>query len=832
MRPTTMRGARARANLAWRALALIAMGGCIFEPSRAGGGAWVPADAGAPVCRAGAEEPCACASGGSGRRRCQPDGAWAACVCAGACTPQCAGRVCGDDGCGGPCGACTGDTRCEAGRCVARTVSACAPVDLGSRLGTSVATGTTAAGTTAHTAPCVMTSQDASEVTFAWTAPSAGRYVFSTESSGFDTVLTVRDGACDGAPLACEDDSAGLAQQSRVSVDLAAGQRVSVIIDGFDAQAVGLYALSISRAPSCAPACRGRTCGDDGCGGSCGSCASGFVCASGTCTRSQAEDPCGGVTAGGRCLSANTLERCVVNSGFGTPQRVTLTCGPGEQCMAAAGEARCVLTAVCREGATRCASGAFQRCAGGQWSVVTCNGTCQQTALGAECVARTTGTRTYSGRLQYHLRAPNPLRTGWQSTTTLAVAQGFLVVSLRGSQVLGTTVTGTGTTDGGRFSVPVSATPGPDDLLVFLAAQQDARGEAQLALAFRGLDAQNSPGLPGGCTALGSTTRRCRTDAENPAQRPAVWNWSMRGAELPPDGEIEIRPDYSEPARLFDWARYVYNRARTSLYGRDGDSLVMWFIPGVKWDCGNCQNNVRYSFATASGAPLLFESQIWFSGGPEQLGWADAVTTHELGHWMMDSYGRNPGEGGQHFIGEPVFPGMAWSEGWATFHNAEARQDPVYLSVSSSNDASLAVSMWSLNLDARSYSDPRNRWTRPQASQGLYQRMDENEVASLLWRLSRGTRGAGPIYQAMSAPRARLPTSTGAWERGYNRISWRTNARGIDESTVFRTSDPAPMFADFLDALRCNGFPATDLDGVLVPSTYYPYPSANPLCRR
>jgi hypothetical protein len=40
------------------------------------------------------------------------------------------------------------------------------------------------------------------------------------------------------------------------------------------------------------------------------------------------------------------------------------------------------------------------------------------------------------------------------------------------------------------------------------------------------------------------------------------------------------------------------------------------------------------------------------------------------------------------------------------------------------------------------------------------------------------------------------------------------------------------MFADFLDALRCNGFPATDLDGVLVPSTYYPYPSANPLCRR
>jgi V8-like Glu-specific endopeptidase len=35
------------------------------------------------------------------------------------CTPQCAGKVCGSDGCGGVCGACEADRACSAGQCVA-----------------------------------------------------------------------------------------------------------------------------------------------------------------------------------------------------------------------------------------------------------------------------------------------------------------------------------------------------------------------------------------------------------------------------------------------------------------------------------------------------------------------------------------------------------------------------------------------------------------------------------------------------------------------------------------------------------------------------------------
>lgn len=43
------------------------------------------------------------------------------------CVPACADRVCGSDGCGATCGACSGDDRCEEGRCI----DPCEPYDCG-----------------------------------------------------------------------------------------------------------------------------------------------------------------------------------------------------------------------------------------------------------------------------------------------------------------------------------------------------------------------------------------------------------------------------------------------------------------------------------------------------------------------------------------------------------------------------------------------------------------------------------------------------------------------------------------------------------------------------
>jgi hypothetical protein len=64
----------------------------------------------------------------------------------------------------------------------------------------------------------------------------------------------------------------------------------------------------------CAPACTGKICGDDGCGGSCGVCSSGQDCTGGTCFCPPARAcgatccPAGTVCAGGICQGPGTCQ--------------------------------------------------------------------------------------------------------------------------------------------------------------------------------------------------------------------------------------------------------------------------------------------------------------------------------------------------------------------------------------------------------------------------------------------------------------------------------------------------------------------------------------------
>jgi hypothetical protein len=81
-----------------------------------------------------------------------------------------------------------------------------------------------------------------------WTAPASGMYTFSTAGSGFDTVLYVL-GSCDGpdATLACNDDAGG-GYQSELTLGVAEGEQVVVVIGAFDARYDGgAYTLTIER---------------------------------------------------------------------------------------------------------------------------------------------------------------------------------------------------------------------------------------------------------------------------------------------------------------------------------------------------------------------------------------------------------------------------------------------------------------------------------------------------------------------------------------------------------------------------------------------------------
>ena len=46
-------------------------------------------------------------------------------LCTGTCQPQCSGKGCGEDGCGGVCGQCQPGQSCENGKCIGACVPAC-----------------------------------------------------------------------------------------------------------------------------------------------------------------------------------------------------------------------------------------------------------------------------------------------------------------------------------------------------------------------------------------------------------------------------------------------------------------------------------------------------------------------------------------------------------------------------------------------------------------------------------------------------------------------------------------------------------------------------------
>jgi hypothetical protein len=120
-------------------------------------------------------------------------------------------------------------------------------------------------------------------------------------------------------------------------------------------------------------------------------------------------------------------------------------------------------------------------------------------------------------------------------------------------------------------------------------------------------------------------------------------------------------------------------------------------------------------------------------------------------------------------------------------------------------------------------------WQYPTPAGGLLQRVDENEVSSMLWSISTdGTVGAQPLFTALAGPRM----NTSPWARGYTRHTWQLDS-SFQPIDVVDTGVSAPCLADFLDALNCAPILVSRavIDAATVPATRYPYPSAAPICQ-
>lgn len=509
---------------------------------------------------------------------------------------------------------------------------------------------------------------------------------------------------------------------------------------------------------------------------------------------SPAADPCRGVPPEGRCiLGENAWEVCATPTGNGEPELLRLDCSENEVCVEGEYGADCMAHAgTCNEGASRCAGTQLQECVGGSWSTTDCPTGCRQTALKAFC-PDPVPTATYQGTMTYQARGPNADYSDWASTVSTYPARGVLVISARGDSFVDATLTA----EDGTFTVKVPSPFKSGDIIRVLLLSPNAD---QTAVAFSLVD----PRLPDGVQDERVTTLGVNA---------MIWQWSIDPGATPSGSTLTITEEIGSGAvRVYDYLRYIYLSTWTQ-YAAPGPALAILLGMNTAWNCGAC----FMPLPTKIG-PLDFKAQILIPATATDTSyWSDAVTAHELGHWVMHAYGTLPGEGGPHALAVPTLPGQAWSEGWATGFSALMRADSRYF------DKQRGSMFW-FDLGQRRYS--RGIWTRPDPSGGLMQKMDENEVAAMLWELGQADKATrATVLTTLASPRVRQSP----FARGYTRRIWEVDA-GYNQVNVFNTGMPAPMFADYLDALVCSGVSAAVIDAVTDPTTNYPYPSDAPLC--
>jgi len=504
--------------------------------------------------------------------------------------------------------------------------------------------------------------------------------------------------------------------------------------------------------------------------------------------------PCGDVSGMGRCASETRVEVCITQTGSATPGHLSsYECKDGEVCEFD-GNARCKLVVECESGDTRCNDAdTLETCVSGSWASSECASRCVASALGSSC-APNVPTKSVNGTLRYEARAPNVDLTNWTDPPSALPARHFVVLSYAGDSVLDATTTD----ELGTFSLLAPATPGADDHLSFVAAGKDARGQ----LAFAVADAGHA-----------SSASALREPFSRPPD-PSVWSWSTALDAFANDQVITLTESAgSGAAHIFETLHAVFHDMEAYYSPKTTPTVVVWVSPGTAWTCGACMTPFPIDLAGQT-----FEHQVALDGSAKDQGyWSDAVSAHELGHYVMAAYGYPPAEGGPHYTGEPTHPGLAWSEGWATFFSSTQRDNALYY------DKQQSMFFW-LDLDARSYApDTDLDWLRPLANQGLEQLIDENEVAVMLRKTQQSLGAMTPMLAALASERARLPP----FERGYTQRTWG------DDPTMFQDEGTSiPYLADFFDALRCdNGISAPALDLITQPAVHYPYLSGSPLCR-
>jgi hypothetical protein len=237
---------------------------------------------------------------------------------AGSCVPNCSGKVCGDDGCGGSCGACWPQDLCLGGACVCQPD--CQGLACGSD-GCGGSCGDCGGGDVCVLGHCVC-------------PPDCAGKACGPDGCGGLCGVCPGQGVCVGAQCVCEPACAG-----KVCGDDLCGGSCGTCA-GQDA--------CVNGACVCQPACAGKACGPDGCGGSCGACWPQDLCLGGACVCQPAcaGKACGPDGCGGSCgVCAGAQDLCIDDHCVCQPDCFAKecgddgcggacgACGPGEVCI-------------------------------------------------------------------------------------------------------------------------------------------------------------------------------------------------------------------------------------------------------------------------------------------------------------------------------------------------------------------------------------------------------------------------------------------------------------------------------------------------------------------
>ena len=202
----------------------------------------------------------------------------------GACTPDCSGKACGDDGCGGSCGTCAGDENvCSAsGQCLVPSGLTCETAYVVGSLpftandDTSEATDDTNYGLGACPPGGPGSGFGSPDRVWRLDATQTGVHTIKASGAFGPALYVVTD--CSDVDASCVGGEQSSEGPVTLELLLEAGKSYFVVVDGAGDGAAGAFELSIVEPGGCLPSCGAKACGDDGCGGSCGSCPADEVC--------------------------------------------------------------------------------------------------------------------------------------------------------------------------------------------------------------------------------------------------------------------------------------------------------------------------------------------------------------------------------------------------------------------------------------------------------------------------------------------------------------------------------------------------------------------------